>query len=338
LEPSTSGDIGISNNSVVDVSASLENNISDDMGINVEDIPTPLTSNGINNIQNTNSSSSQKLPEALLRCAYIQNENSQTVVFWCEELTKWSFKCQNKIMADIRDGKSWVTREIPFGSQVAEPLYFLYLHRNNIYMKGIHGNFGIRLFHYTLRTRFQDEVNMKNTARRIAKNVNEDCKANLIFDENRLFLYKKACVWSNLIGKKGAIDKLIRDTNEVLNDRYSSNPRFWDNNTELIKKFFFINKLQLDVAELLNAPLENIDPCIERTQDLVRLVSLRRNGINAVNTSQTDVENQPDPEDEVIVDNDENSTTIFSAPNNTQQHNTTETIYTNDDPEEETTD
>jgi hypothetical protein len=180
---------------------------------------------------------------------------------------------------------------------------------------------------------------MKNTARRICGYVNGDCKANLIFDENRLFLYNRPCVWSNLIGKQGAIDKLVRDTNEVLNDKYSSNPRFWDNHIELIKKFFFINKLQVDVAELFNAPLENIDPCIERTADLVRSVSLRRNSIPAENESQMALQHPVDPEDEVFVDNVETSNTQVSASTDTQHNNgDTESTAINGDPENESTD
>jgi hypothetical protein len=317
----------------VNTSTVVANVEADDMGINIADIADTTVSNLVNANATSNPNNTQKLPEALLRCAFIQNSNSQTVVYWCEELTKWSFKCQNKIMSDIREGKNWVTREIPFASQVTEPPYSLYLHRNNVAIKGMHGSFGIRLFHYTLRTNFQTELNMKNTARRIVKYTNEDCKANLIFDENRLFLYKKPCVWSNLIGKKGALDKLVRDTNEVLNERFSSNPKLWDNHMELIKKFFFVNKLQLDVAELLNAPLENIDNCIERTAELIASVSKRRNFVPTVNASQLSPDIDIDPEDEVSVENVTNKSTQDLATTTTSENETNEQQVNVENPE-----
>ena len=175
--------IGIHSNNNIDMNTTDSTILLDDIGITVNDIPE--SSVAIGNTSGSNAGK-QRPPEALLRCAYIQNENSQTVVFWCEELTRWAFKCQNKIMLDIREGKNWVTREIPFGSQT-ENQYSLYLYRNNVYMKGIHGTFGIRLFHYTLRNHFQTETNIKNTARRIVKYVNHDCNATLLFDESRLF-------------------------------------------------------------------------------------------------------------------------------------------------------
>lgn len=303
-------------------------NLNDDMGINIADIvvPTVTSNDASSSVSSTNNNNTQKLPEALLRCAYIQNSNSQSVVFWCEELTKWSFKCQNKIQSDIRDGKSWVTSTIPFISPGSDQPYSLYLHRNNVQVKGMHGSFGIRLFHYTLGNHFQTELHIKNTARNIVRYANEDCKAKLIFDENRLFLYNKPCVWSNLIGIKGAIDKLKRDTNDVVNERYSSNPRFWDDHMEFIKKFFFINKLQVDVAAILNAPLENIDNAIERTPELVASVLLRRNGITATNIQQvtysgTDI----DPEDEVNIENViDNGTTEHTETNTQVTQNATE--------------
>ena len=142
--------IGIHSNNNIDMNTTDSTILLDDIGITVNDIPE--SSVAIGNTSGRNAGE-QRPPEALLRCAYIQNENSQTVVFWCEELTRWAFKCQNKIMLDIREGKNWVTREIPFGSQT-ENQYSLYLYRNNVYMKGIHGTFGIRLFHYTLRNHF----------------------------------------------------------------------------------------------------------------------------------------------------------------------------------------
>jgi hypothetical protein len=322
--PSTEQHITVSTSSSAVITSTVEtNNGIDDIGINIADIAVNIPNNTANVSVASITSNSQKLPEALLRCAFIQNSNSQTVVFWCEELTKWSFKCQNKIMTDIREGKNWVTREIPFATQGSEPPFSLYLHRNNVAVKGLHGTFGIRLFHYTLRTNFQTELNMKNTARRIVRYANEDCKANLVFDENRLFLYKKPCVWSNLIGKKGALDKFVRDTNEVLNGRYSLNPKLWDNHTELIKKFFFVNKLQPDVAELLNAPLENIDDCIERTAELVASVSQRRNGAVVNSTSEVFSEIDIDPENEFPEQNVISNSTQYSSGSN-NSHNQTE--------------
>jgi hypothetical protein len=306
VTPSTSTFITENDNCIVDNStdstdiqtAPVETDVNDvindteDLGINAEDIPPAIT---------VGTPMIQKLPEALLRCAYIQNDNSQTVVFWCEELTRWAFRCQNKIVLDMREGKRWVSQEIPFASQANDPHIVLNLHRNNIFVKGVHGTYGLRLFHYTLRSRFQTQTNMKNTARRIAAYVNEDCKATLIYDESRLFLYTKPCVWSNLIGKKLTIDKLIRDTNEVLNGKMSSNPKFWDKHNELIKKFFFYNKLQPDIAELLNAPLSNIDPSIPRTPELLRSVESRRSAISLNNAPDRDTYEMLDPEEEVFI-------------------------------------
>lgn len=292
VTPSTSTFVTESDSSIVDHNMDSTNNDEmEDLGINAEDKPLAST---------VGTPMKQKLPEALLRCAYIQNDNSQTVVFWCEELTRWAFRCQNKIVIDMREGKHWVSQEIPFASQINDPHIVLHLHRNNIFAKGMHGTYGLRLFHYTLRTRFQTLTNMKNTARRIAAYVNADCKATLTYDENRLFLYTKPCVWSNLIGKKLTIDKLIRDTNEVLNGTTSSNPRFWDNNCELIKKFFFFNKLQPDIAELLNAPLDNIDPSVPRTPELLRSVENRRSAIALYRAPIQETYEMVDPEQEVF--------------------------------------
>jgi hypothetical protein len=57
----------------------------------------------------------------------------------------------------------------------------------------------------------------------------------------------------------------------------NSYPAFWDEHYKIISKYFYPKKLTIELANLFNAPIECIDPAIERSEDLMLMIELRRN-------------------------------------------------------------
>jgi hypothetical protein len=177
----------------------------------------------------------------------------------------------------MREEKDWVVNRIPFAAEENEPQYVLHLHYNNTIVKGVHGKWGIRLFHYTNQLPFQDLEMIHRTAECIANEVNEDCVATLLYDRNRLFQFDRPCVWNNITQKNDCLQKLKRETCCELNDSLNSYPAFWDEHYKIISKYFYPKKLTIELANLFNAPIECIDPAIERSEDLMLMIELRRN-------------------------------------------------------------
>jgi hypothetical protein len=256
---------------------------------------------GINQIPLNSGSTGQvhlQKAQATLRCVIIQNNITQTVVFYCEELTRWAFKCQGKISQDMKDQKDWVTKIVPFAAPNNEPNYSLYLHRHNRFVRGQHGKYGLRLFHYTNQKPFQMNEQIYATASFIVKKVNENCTAELTADRNTLMVYNKPCVWNNILLEKDCYDKLKRETGEDINDDNSYNPRFWDKHKEVISKYFYSNKMTLEQAQAFNAPLECISLAYPRTPELMKAVAFRRNAISIEEMESEMLPDNRDPEDE----------------------------------------
>jgi hypothetical protein len=92
-----------------------------------------------------------------------------------------------------------------------------------------------------------------------------------------LFHFDRPCVWNNLTHKHDCLQKLKRECRCEFNDKYNSYPAFWDEHYHTIIKFFYPNKLTVELANLFNAPIESIDPAIEITEDVRIMIELRRN-------------------------------------------------------------
>jgi hypothetical protein len=235
---------------------------------------------GIHPIRSNEVTMMEKKPVAIIRCAYIQTEDTQTVVFWFHEQEVDSYKCQVHLNYLINKKVNWVMNLIPFGSPVNDsgnPLYFCY---NNERVMGRNGRLGMRLFHYVVKHPFQTLENMKATACAIKRRINDACKSSqLVIDDRKFFYFNKSCVWSSLTSLKECLFKLKRETSDCYNDEANYNPYFWQKHEKIIRKYFFSGKLNVDLSQKFNAPLVELDPSIERTSELLWQVEHRLNNV-----------------------------------------------------------
>lgn len=213
---------------------------------------------------------------AMIRCAYIETVETQTVVFWFEERDVDSYKVQFQLNQLIDNEDPTFMTPIPFGVGINR--YMLFWHKNNKLVFGKNGEkHGMRLFHYTLMPPFQNKTQMVKTAHAIADEVNSHCKtAKSIVDDNRLFYFNSNCVWSSLTDRNSCIKRINKESNDKFNDANGVNPLFWLKHEKIIRKYFFKGTLTVELAQMFNAPIEEIAPHVKRTQELIDSVGKRR--------------------------------------------------------------
>lgn len=233
---------------------------------------------GINPITCNEVTTMDRKPVAIIRCAYIQTEDTQTVIFWFHEQEVGSYKCQVHLNYLINKKAHWCTKRIPFGSNDAgNPVYFSH---NEKVVSGKNGRLGMRLYHYVGKHPFQTLENMKITAREIQRRVNEGCKySQLVIDDRKFFYFNKPCYWSSLVSTKECLLKLKRETSDCFNDEINFNPYFWQKHEKIIRKYFYPGQLGVDLAHMFNAPLVELHPNIERTSELLWQVENRLNNV-----------------------------------------------------------
>jgi hypothetical protein len=77
------------------------------------------------------------------------------------------------------------------------------------------------------------------------------------------------------------------------------NPHFWDKHEKIIGKYFYPNKLNIDLAEKLNAPIEQLDPSIIKTVELINIFNNRRTCANTESyNSQIELPNDQNPNEQ----------------------------------------
>jgi hypothetical protein len=174
----------------------------------------------------------------------------------------------------INNSDSFFMKTIPFGAGLN--FHSLFWHKNNKVVTGKNEQWGMRLFNYTSKHPFQNKPNMIATGHAISEYVNNGLKnARLIMDENRFFYFRESCVWSSLTSLNDCVRRLVLETNEKLNNKNHQNPYFWKHNELIIRKYFYPNKLNIELATIFNAPLEEIDESINRTDELLKSVEQR---------------------------------------------------------------
>jgi hypothetical protein len=124
---------------------------------------------------------------------------------------------------------------------------------------------------------------MIDTGHKIALEVNKVSKSGgfnnvtLEADENNFFCYSDPCVWSNVI----SLDDCIRLIKRQMGMNYSTSfdKYFWENNREMLRSYFFPGKLTFWLAEIFNAPLEEIMEEFPRSSLMMTSVAKRCSGV-----------------------------------------------------------
>lgn len=237
---------------------------------------------------------------AILQCATIDSEDSQSVVFWCDEPTQSSYLAQLKIRDAITKGKNWVKFEVPFINEDSR----WYLAKGNRAVYGFNGRFRIQLFYYIneiddIHPR-QTKDQIYDTGCKIAQNVNIDCNVSITVTKDTLFAFNKPCKWSSILTVEDTLLKLKNESNDIMSTQLVKNIYFWDKHQKIIRKYFFEGKLSVEIADILNAPIEELDNSILRTPELIQSVASRRNAILKMGTYNINyLENFRDPENNI---------------------------------------
>jgi hypothetical protein len=126
------------------------------------------------------------------------------------------------------------------------------------------------LFHYTTGIK-KDRDELTSIAHELRDKLCAlDCAIQIIINIDSLFLYNRSCVWSNLTGEQHCYSKIYR---ELDIDEFF--PSIWDEHRETLQKYFFPKKLTKEQAFKLYAPIEEMNPNIPRTQELLQEVKAR---------------------------------------------------------------
>jgi hypothetical protein len=226
---------------------------------------------GLSNAFNSGVVPPQQFPDkAILRCAYINTTNEQTVIFLFEQRGGKAFWVQNLINKAINARKPWVVTTFPFAASESASGSSFYWHIKNTKVTVGDTTYGIKLFHYTTEN-IQNTIELTKTAHALRDELMvAGCVIQIIIDDDNLFLYNRSCVWSNVISELNCYDRIHHE----LNIDYFS-PSMWDNHRETLGKYFFPRNLSKDQAFKLYAPIEEIRANIPRTQALVEDIEAR---------------------------------------------------------------
>jgi hypothetical protein len=208
--------------------------------------------------------------KAVLRCAYINTTNEQTVIFLFEQRGGKAFWVQNLINKAINARKPWVVTTFPFAASESDSVGAAYWHIKNTKVTVGDTTYGIKLFHYTTEN-IQNTIELTKTAHALQNELMlAGSVIQIIIDDDNLFLYNRSCVWSNLISELNCYDRLHYE----LNIDYFS-PSIWDNHRETLGKYFFPRNLSKNQAFKLYAPIEEIRANIPRIQALLEEIEAR---------------------------------------------------------------
>lgn len=225
----------------------------------------------------------QRAITGTIQCAVIESNKNQIVIFWFREFQQNGYKAQYSITKSMKFRHPWTVHTVPFSVEVNDPRNPLYLYKDGVKSFGINGITPTRLFHFSGPANSQSTEEIKSIALTVLSRVNSDQKSNFVLDANNFFHFADTyAVWSCLLGEDECIWKLQRETGERVNKDSCHNYMFWDNHKKIIEKYYWPNMLSIKIANLLNAPLEEIDPMNERTPELVNSVRMRRAMIHAI--------------------------------------------------------
>jgi hypothetical protein len=202
----------------------------------------------------------------LLRCAYINGSNQQTVIFWFEQTGPKGYYIQHFISEAMKAQKKWVCGPpFPFGALVNDPHYILNWHiKGEKVPVGLDGKYGIRLFHYTHPGK-QSRMELTDMAYALKNTLlTVNFKIGVTIDKNKLFMYDDSCVWRNLISESDCFEKLHRELNIS-----NFNPSIWETHRQVLAKYFFPGKLTFEQGKKLYAPIEEYHPNYKRTPKFI---------------------------------------------------------------------
>ena len=265
------------------------------MGINVMSSPSNVMSSpsaaslGINLLPKR--PNYYHVSTARIRCAYINGDESQSVVFFFEELTHNSYYGQTLFLSNLKK-ILWLQQFLPWEIPgINSDVYKLFV--NNKFVQGKVAGHGYTLFIYTHGVPVQDREIIKANAYRFCAVVQKivKVKQNIIVDDDNFFLHNGPCVWSSIINETACVQRLTIEANDMaLNDSLKvRNPKFWDKHEKLIRKYYNPNMLTVDLALKFNAPLDEIDERIILTQALIEEIGRRRLLINTWQDVEQDV-------------------------------------------------
>ena len=252
------------------------------LGLNVMS-PETASSLGINVLPIcTNLTKYYDKPTARIRCAYINGKETQSVVFFFEELTLNAHFAQSYFLTQLQNNK-WVQTFFPWELPgINSALYKLFL--NNKFVEGRSQGHGYTLFIYTHQVPVQNREKILATAHRLCPIIQKIVKNRqvIIVEDDTFFLHNNACVWSCIINKNACVPRLTIEANDLnLNSRNKvCNPKFWDKHEAIIRKYYHPKMLSVELAIQFNAPLEEIKETNELTPELIELIKERRNQRN----------------------------------------------------------
>jgi hypothetical protein len=232
---------------------------------------------------------------ARIRCAYINSSFDQTVIFWFEEIN-YNAHCAQAALYKTITTSNWLKKTFPF--EVPNRNEELKLYQNNKIVYGKKLGYGYILFHYT-HCGYHDREELKNNAKVLRDAVHKMVKRSQdIIVDDKLFLYNSECVWSCITNLTSCISRLKRETNDYMLNTSSNicNPHFWDRHEKIIEKYFYPYMLSIDLANQFNAPIEQLDPSITRTVELIEYMKNRRAYANTEShNSQSELPNDQNP-------------------------------------------
>ena len=270
-----------------------------DLGINIISSPT-VASLGINVLPKR--SNYYQIATARIRCAYINGDETQSVVFFFEELTLNSYFAQSYFLTQLQKNK-WLQKFLPWEIPgINSDVFKLFV--NNKFVQGKEQGHGYTLFIYTHGVPAQNRDQIKATAYKFCAIVQKIVKnkQNVIVDDDKFFLHNGACVWSNIINQTACVQRLSIEANDmIMNDSLKvRNPKFWDKHEKIIRKYYNPRMLTVELAIKYNAPLDEIDPSIILTPELIEQTRQRRLLINTFqDTVQDELPSNIDPTTQV---------------------------------------
>ena len=210
-----------------------------------------------------------EIPESELRCAIIQNETEQHVIWWVLETNSNSWLSSYAWYLAISKNEQW-TKTIIIDNVLANNFWAI----NGVQQNGFNGNYPIRLFSYTnKKPGEQNKHQLYKTAQCIAYHLNKRTikLTKLVVRNNRLFYHDVDVVWSTLITEHACISKLKKEVND---DFEITN--FWKNNKSVIRKYYIPHSLPIRLAIMTNAPIEELRKDHHTPKNIAK-INLKRN-------------------------------------------------------------
>jgi hypothetical protein len=226
---------------------------------------------------------------AFLKCAIIENENDQHVIWWIMETHQRSYLSKFHWQRAIEEQELW-TKSIV----IDHPQKKLFWHHEGQKMFGFNDKYPIQLFPYTnIKPPGQSKEQIISTAECIAQCINNrtNNETKLIVEPDKLFYYKNNVVWAEIIDVYNCNWKLKQETG----DDYS-NPNFWDDHKDIIRKYYLPGTLSLELVNRFNAPFEELHPSFRTSEVLMQIhrrrhTNYRENYHNNNNLIRSDISN-----------------------------------------------